>query len=46
MKTKFFIILALILLPNKSLLASSDYFGEGLIFFNKNEFDKAKLLLR
>ena len=42
MKIKLLIIIVLLFLSPRYLIASSDYFGEGLIFFNKNELDKAK----
>ena len=35
------IIFLLILIPN-NLLANSDYFNQGLIFYKKNDLEKAK----
>ena len=39
---KLFKIIFILILINNNLLANTDYFNEGLIFYEKKEFDKAK----
>ena len=39
---KLFKIIFLIILIPTSLLANTDYFNEGLMFYKKNDFEKAK----
>ncbi len=39
---KIFKIIFLIILIPTSLLANTDYFNEGLMFYKKNDFEKAK----
>ena len=38
---KIFKIIFLIILIPTSLLANTDYFNEGLMFYKKNDFEKA-----
>ena len=39
---KLFKIIFILILVNNNLSANTDYFNEGLIFYEKKEFDKAK----
>ena len=42
MKIKLILISTILFLSPNFLVASADYFGEGLIFFQKNQLNKAK----
>ena len=39
---KLFKIIFILILVNNNLSANTDYFNEGIIFYEKKEFDKAK----